>query len=308
MKIDEIIQSLKDQARDRESLIPKDEPDSIFAHDAEALRGAVELLETMQRFQKAHGEVDALVAELRRKGLTNGGSLGHHAGIMDDAADAIAALEYTILGIMHSVDKWLDGPELEQDEVNRAATMREKTLRLVEGLEEEVNRFHSLAQAEQAGRLVVQPCKKGDTLYSFYTYPTTGICEVAVTAVEVLNGVTVINTNRYGAIREEDIGKTVFLTRQEAEEALELRKKKHLLPSKDTENVVEGTFHSIWDGGVDIATNCKINLSTKEVFEIEKVDPADVDSLDREYVVLPDGSEHPCYAKDEEVNGEFWYA
>ena len=50
--------------------------------------------------------------------------------------------EYTILGIMHSVDKWLDGKELEQDEVNRAATMREKTLRIVEKQEREINSLH----------------------------------------------------------------------------------------------------------------------------------------------------------------------
>ncbi len=41
-------------------------------------------------------------------------------------------LEYTLAGVMHSVDKWLDGDELEQDEVNRAVTMREKTLRIIE--------------------------------------------------------------------------------------------------------------------------------------------------------------------------------
>lgn len=50
--------------------------------------------------------------------------------------------EYTILGIMHSVDKWLDGKELEQDEVNRAATMREKTLRIIEKQEREINTLH----------------------------------------------------------------------------------------------------------------------------------------------------------------------
>ena len=50
--------------------------------------------------------------------------------------------EYTILGIMHSVDKWFDGKELEQDEVNRAATMREKTLRIVEKQEREINSLH----------------------------------------------------------------------------------------------------------------------------------------------------------------------
>lgn len=46
-------------------------------------------------------------------------------------------LELTLTGVMHSVDKWLDGEELEQDEVKRAITMREKTLQIVEKLTEE---------------------------------------------------------------------------------------------------------------------------------------------------------------------------
>lgn len=41
-------------------------------------------------------------------------------------------LEYVLMGVMHSVDKWLEGDELKQDEVNRAATMREKTLQMLE--------------------------------------------------------------------------------------------------------------------------------------------------------------------------------
>ena len=49
-------------------------------------------------------------------------------------------LEYTLLGVMHSVDKWLDGDELKQDEVNRAATMRKKTLRIIENTKSEVAR------------------------------------------------------------------------------------------------------------------------------------------------------------------------
>lgn len=44
----------------------------------------------------------------------------------------IERLEYILMGVMHSVDKWLDSDELKQDEVNRAATMREKTLQIVE--------------------------------------------------------------------------------------------------------------------------------------------------------------------------------
>ena len=50
-------------------------------------------------------------------------------------------LEYTLTGIMHSVDKWLDGEELKQDEVNRAITMREKTLRIVEQYQEKLEDY-----------------------------------------------------------------------------------------------------------------------------------------------------------------------
>ena len=46
--------------------------------------------------------------------------------VAKEAAEMLENQAYIILGVMHSVDKWLDGKELEQDEVNRAATMREK--------------------------------------------------------------------------------------------------------------------------------------------------------------------------------------
>lgn len=44
-------------------------------------------------------------------------------------------LQYTLWGVMHSVDKWLDGDELKQPEVHRAATMREKVLQIIENLQ-----------------------------------------------------------------------------------------------------------------------------------------------------------------------------
>ncbi len=47
-------------------------------------------------------------------------------------------LTYTIMGIMHSVDKWLDGDDLKKDEVTRAATMREKTLQITEKQQAEI--------------------------------------------------------------------------------------------------------------------------------------------------------------------------
>lgn len=47
-------------------------------------------------------------------------------------------LFYKLQGVMWSVDKWLDGKELEQDEVNRAITMREKTLQITEQQQSEI--------------------------------------------------------------------------------------------------------------------------------------------------------------------------
>lgn len=54
------------------------------------------------------------------------------AKLIEQQRDELIEQEYTLTGVMHSVDKWLDGDELEQDEVNRAITMREKTLRIIE--------------------------------------------------------------------------------------------------------------------------------------------------------------------------------
>lgn len=56
-----------------------------------------------------------------------------------EAADMLEHQAYIIRGVMHSVDKWLDGKELEQDEVNRAVTMREKTLRIIESRPEQIH-------------------------------------------------------------------------------------------------------------------------------------------------------------------------
>lgn len=54
------------------------------------------------------------------------------AKLIEQQRDELIKQEYTLMGVMHSVDKWLDVDELEQDEVNRAITMREKTLRIIE--------------------------------------------------------------------------------------------------------------------------------------------------------------------------------
>ena len=53
---------------------------------------------------------------------------------------AYEQIEYTLRGVMYSVDKWLEGDELIDDEVNRAITMREKTLQIIENAKSEVAR------------------------------------------------------------------------------------------------------------------------------------------------------------------------
>lgn len=62
-------------------------------------------------------------------------------------------LSYKLTGVMHFVDKWLDGDELEQDEVNRADTMREKTLRIVEEKQEEIEQLKF-----EAAKLLPKDC------------------------------------------------------------------------------------------------------------------------------------------------------
>lgn len=53
MNIKEVIDSLLDQAKDRESMIPADEPDSIFAHDMTALQEAANIIKAAQETNNA---------------------------------------------------------------------------------------------------------------------------------------------------------------------------------------------------------------------------------------------------------------
>lgn len=82
-------------------------------------------------------------------------------------------------------------------------------------------RLRELAEADKDGREVVLPCKAGDELWTFYNYPDEQVCSFTVTDISTLNGRTMLNTSRCGVIDARDVGKTVFLTREEAVEALE---------------------------------------------------------------------------------------
>lgn len=51
----------------------------------------------------------------------------------------VEELEYILAGVMHFVDKWLDGDDFEQDEVNRAAIAREKALQAIESRDAKIS-------------------------------------------------------------------------------------------------------------------------------------------------------------------------
>ena len=84
-----------------------------------------------------------------------------------------------------------------------------------------IDRMRELAEADKDGRLVVLPCKPGDGLWAFCSHPVEQVYSFTVTDISTLNGRTTLNTSRCGGIDARDVGKTVFLTREEAEKALE---------------------------------------------------------------------------------------
>lgn len=87
-----------------------------------------------------------------------------------------------------------------------------------------ISRLVELAEADKDGRVVVLPCRQGDELWTYCNHPVKRVYSFTVSDVSTLNGRTVLNTLGLGTIRQEDIGKTVFRTREEAEKALEAMK------------------------------------------------------------------------------------
>lgn len=81
-----------------------------------------------------------------------------------------------------------------------------------------LERAQELAQADKDGRLVVLPCKVGDLVYQITVrkkYLNRSMCTPYIKSVEIKTE----NAFKY----MNDIGKTVFLTREEAEAALKKR-------------------------------------------------------------------------------------
>lgn len=95
----------------------------------------------------------------------------------------------------------------------------------------DINRLRKLAEADKDGRLVVLPCKVGDGLYEVTGRKTISVYKVRAIRVELF-GLFIAWDIEEGfvwqslaGINAGEIGKTVFLTREEAEKALEAMKK-----------------------------------------------------------------------------------
>lgn len=75
---------------------------------------------------------------------------------------------------------------------------------------------------------------------------------------------------------------------------------------RSSQMIVDAIFESVWDDRITIQTFCKVNMDTKEVFNIEKVNIEGLEILMDESVIINDIA-YPVYQKDEMVKGEYWY-
>ena len=85
-----------------------------------------------------------------------------------------------------------------------------------------LDRVRALAEDDKDGRLVVRPCKVGDTLFRVFAGE---ILEHKVRNMRYLaiQGRWDIDTTPFCSYVESSIGKTIFLTREAAEAALEAK-------------------------------------------------------------------------------------
>ena len=123
--------------------------------------------------------------------------------------------------------------ELEPEEIDMDHEAAEQLRQLCQGCD--LDRLEKLAEADRAGRLVVLPCKVGDTLW-VTSNPWTGKLlkkplDACVNGMKMYSHGLYVNllfdTRKINGTRDYEInhiGKTVFLTRKEAEKALEATK------------------------------------------------------------------------------------
>ena len=89
----------------------------------------------------------------------------------------------------------------------------------------DLDRLEELAEADRAGRLAGLPCKAGDTVYRIVRDADLHIARDEVRNMYFADDMTLCVELVGGRIiLSEKFGKTVFMTREEAEKALEAMK------------------------------------------------------------------------------------
>lgn len=81
---------------------------------------------------------------------------------------------------------------------------------------------------------------------------------------------------------------------------------------REKNNIKNATFTSVWDGRngrFEVTTNCKVNMKTHEVFDIEVSDNETIGVLDSEYITI-DGIDYAVLNannEDDIDSSDFWY-
>lgn len=129
------------------------------------------------------------------------------------------------------------------------------------------------------------------------------------------NGKIEFITNEEIMLRDAAVQDLIDSLKEKVEETgltPELEEFAHWLLSLQ-DDIIDARFVSVWDGGFEVNTACKVNLATKEVFDIEvSENTADlVNELDEEYLII-DGQKYSVVSKDyldndPEEEGSYWY-
>ena len=142
--------------------------------------------------------------------------------LLDKAAEAIERLtaENTAL---REKQRWIPVTERMPEEIKAPFTEDTMINLAAQALGVEPSRLRELDEADKDGRLVVLPCKVGDVVYGFHGEKT--ILPMVAKWIEtntdgwcIAVQYTPMPTRFYSF---SDFGKTVFLTREEAEKALQ---------------------------------------------------------------------------------------
>lgn len=75
--------------------------------------------------------------------------------------------------------------------------------------------------------------------------------------------------------------------------------------------IINAKLTSVWDDSVTVVTACKVDTSTKEVFDIESFNVAGAKELTKQLVTLDNGEEEFVYNADtlneEDIGELYWY-